>query len=169
MTDITAFRIVHNQYSAETTTINGVQIPSAFSGFGAKEYGGRWNSKGTPVVYLAANQAQAILEVVVHLESESQLHNFSLFEVTFDDSHVIALPQESWPEDWKDDPAPASAKSIGDQWVVNNESLILQVPSSIVGDTPNYIINPYHADLRQLSISGPIPYPIDPRIKKTSK
>lgn len=169
MTEITALRIVHNQYAAETIKINGVEIPSAFSGYGAKQYGGRWNSKGTPAVYLAASQALAILEVVVHLESESQLNNFSLFEVTFDESLVIALPSEYWPADWKSDPAPASTKAIGDEWVQSGDSLILQLPSTIVSDTPNYLINPYHPDLGKLSISGPIPYPIDPRIKKTRK
>jgi len=168
MTDITACRIIQTRYSQDTTTINGVSIPGAFSGFGAKEFGGRWNNKGTPVVYAAGSQSLAILEVAVHVESENQLKNYSLFEVTFDDSLVTTLPQEQWPDDWQNDPAPSSTKKIGDEWVASQDSLILQVPSTIVTDTPNFIINPYHPDLHKLQISGAIPYPIDSRIKKTS-
>lgn len=166
MTVITAFRIVHNEYATGTTILNGVEIPSAFSGFGAKQYGGRWNNKGRPVVYLAASQAQAMLEVVVHLESERQLQNFSLYEVKFDENLVSVLPTDIWPKDWKNDPAPSSTKQLGDEWADRQESLILQVPSTIVSDEPNYIINPFHSDLHMLDFSDPVHYPIDPRIKK---
>lgn len=166
MTDIKAVRIVQNQYAQDTTNINGVTIPTAFSGFGAKEYGGRWNNKGSSVVYTAGSQSLAILEVVVHVESRSQLQHYSLFEVTFDDSLVTALQLNNLPKDWNKDPAPSSTKDIGDQWVQNQDSPILQVPSTLVSDTPNYIINPYHPELKQLSFSAPISYPIDPRLKK---
>lgn len=167
MTDIKAFRIVQNQHAQDSISINGVKVPDAFSGCGAKTFGGRWNNKGIPVVYAAGSQSLAILEVVVHVESESMLKNFSLFEVSFDESLVTALPMDQWPDDWRNDPAPSACGDIGDLWVQNQDSLILQVPSSIVSDTPNFLINPNHPDLHKLKIDGPFPYPIDPRIKRT--
>lgn len=166
MTDIKAVRIIQNKFASKTTVINGIEIPAAFSGEGASQYGGRWNSIGTPIVYTAGTQSLAILEVVVHVESERQLEHYSLFEISFEQRLVLELSLDSLPEDWQSDPAPESAKAIGDQWVKQADSLVLQVPSTIVNDTPNYIINPYHPDLNKLNIIGPIPYPIDPRIKQ---
>jgi RES domain-containing protein len=107
------------------------------------------------------------LEVAVHVESPRQLEHYSLFEISFNEDLVLELSLENLPEDWQTDPAPESAKAIGDQWVKHADSLILKVPSTIVSDIPNYIINPYHPDLNKLNIIGPIPYPIDPRIKQS--
>ncbi|HBX60504.1 MAG TPA: RES domain-containing protein [Methylophaga aminisulfidivorans] len=167
MTDITAVRIIQNQLASKTEVINGIKVPAAFTGEGSRKFGGRWNSIGTPIVYTAGTQSLAILEVVVHVESERLLEHYSLFEVSFDQSLVLELSLDSLPEDWQSDPAAESTKVIGDQWVKQADSLILQVPSTIVSDTPNYIINPYHPNLNKLNIIGPIPYPIDPRIKQT--
>lgn len=165
MTDIKAVRIIQEHLASQTTIINGIEIPAAFCGEGSSLYGGRWNSIGTPIVYAAGNQSLAILEIAVHIESPRQLEHYSLFEVSFDESLVFELSLDSLPEDWQSNPAPESVKAIGDQWVKQADSLVLQVPSTIVNDTPNYIINPYHPDLNKLNIIGPIPYPIDPRIK----
>jgi RES domain-containing protein len=167
MTDIKAVRIIQNKFASKKTVINGIEIPAAFSGEGASQYGGRWNSIGTPIVYTAGNQPLAILEVAVHVESPRQLEHYSLFEISFNEDLVLELSLENLPEDWQTDPAPESAKAIGDQWVKHADSLILKVPSTIVSDIPNYIINPYHPDLNKLNIIGPIPYPIDPRIKQS--
>ena len=167
MTDISAVRIIQNHLASQTTIINGIEIPAAFSGEGSRLYGGRWNSIGTPLVYTAGSQSLAILEVAVHVESPSQLEYYSLFEVSFDESLIFKVSLDHLPDDWQSNPAPDSAKVLGDQWVKQAESLILQVPSTIVSDTPNYIINPYHPDLNKLHIIGPIPYPIDPRIKQS--
>lgn len=165
MTDRVAFRIVQSQHIGSTVSINGFVIPRAFDGSGARMYGGRWNSKGTELTYLAGSQALSILEVVVHVLRPDQLNYYSLFEVRFDEKLISELPLDRLPQDWKNDPAPRSTKQIGDDWVTAQDSLILQVPSTIVTDEPNYLVNPNHPDLHKISISEPIPYPIDSRIK----
>ena len=118
----------------------------AFDGEGARRYGGRWNSKGNPCVYLAGSESLAMLEVMVHLEEYSLLQHYALFEVSLPEASILHLSATQWPDDWRDEPAPPSTAGLGDGWLNSKASLALAVPSVIVPREWNYLVNPAHPD-----------------------
>lgn len=116
----------------------------AFNGEGARLYGGRWNSRGRPCVYLAGSESLALLEVMVHLDDYSLLHHYALLQVPLPETSLLYLPADQLPRDWRAEPAPASTAELGDAWLSNATSLALAVPSVVVPRELNYLLNPAH-------------------------
>ena len=86
----------------------------AFSGEGAREDGGRWNSPGVRMVYTAGTISLALLEILVHLNTGDPIPSYSRCSVRFDDSLVIALDLKQLPTNWRQSPTPAAARAVGD-------------------------------------------------------
>jgi RES domain-containing protein len=110
-------------------------IRKAFSGEGSRLYGGRWNSKGTAVVYAAATRSLAMLEILVHMRNTQQTIApipYMLFPASFDERRLEELPPSSLPSDWDLEPPTDSTKSIGNAWVSAASSPVLTVPSVLV-------------------------------------
>ena len=138
----------------------------AFTGEGSRRYGGRWNSKGYAVVYTSSSISLAILEVLVHIPIYGILEEYVYFPVEFDQDLVLPLDVDNLPDNWKKDPSPRATKQIGDSWVESRESVILEVPSTIVPTEKNYVINPAHPDFKKLKIGSPTKILFDPRLIK---
>ena len=138
----------------------------AFTGEGARRYGGRWNSKGVAVIYASSSISLAVLEVLVHIPIYGVLEEYVCFPVEFDQDFVVSLDVDDLPDNWKKDPAPRAIKQIGDFWVDSQESVILEVTSTIVPTEKNYLINPAHPDFRKLKIGSPTKFEFDPRLIK---
>jgi len=151
--------ILHGWRIAKTKTQQG-----AFSGEGARLYGGRWNSRGIPVVYVSSTASLAVLEMLVHLGSEALLNTYSLWHVQFDESLVRKLDPVELREDWRSSPPPFEVQNIGDLWAKKRTSVILQVPSVIVPQESNYLINPRHPDFAQVRIGEPEQFALDSRL-----
>ena len=143
-----------------------VQAKSAFSGEGARLFGGRWNSRRTSLIYTAQSQSLAVLEMLVHLDSPELLKHYVLFEVTIHPSMVEVLDLDRLPQDWKANPAPEEVQSIGDAWVHSRRSPVLRVPSTLVPSECGYLLNPVHPDFRKLHMGNPLPYQFDPRFAR---
>ena len=139
---------------------------TAFSGEGARLYGGRWNSPGVAIVYTAGSQALAALEMVVHLDSSELLRNYVVFEVAIDESLVVKLEPSQLPRNWRADPPPRKVREIGDAWARAGTSAVLQVPSTILPAERNFLLNPRHRDFPRLKISKPSPFQFDPRLAR---
>ncbi len=150
---ITAWRITKKSYKEV-----------AFTGEGAEESGGRWNSEGTRIVYASSSISLAILEILVNLQDEQILSTYVVIPFHFDDSLMKSLDVKGLPEDWASLPSSPSAKSIGDDWVESKTSLILEVPSVVVPSEINYLINPSHPDFDQITCGDPIQLPLDERL-----
>lgn len=148
------WRIVQQRYADQ-----------AFTGEGAKLYGGRWNSPGHPVVYTAATRSLAVLEMLVHLDGPQLLRTYQLFEASFLESLVTEAAARDLPADWRDDPAPRSTQSLGDEWLRSASSAVLRVPSVLIPEEPNYLLNPAHPGFQQVRISAPANFAFDPRLK----
>jgi len=123
-----------------------------FDGEGARLYGGRWNYAGTAVVYTSASLALAALELFVHID-------------------VDLLPNEtvkaaSLPRNWRRYPALESLKDIGTTWAAKGSTAILTVPSAIIPEEQNYLLNPAHRDFKQVRLRRSIPFHFDPRMWK---
>jgi len=127
-------------------------VDNAFSGEGALKFGGRWNSKGTAMVYCAGTLSLAALEMLVHLELAEILNTYLRIPVEFDSKLVLELAAEGLPADWKEDPIPFSTTAIGDTWIASGQSVVLKVPSVIVPEESNYLLNPLHSDFKKVVV-----------------
>jgi RES domain-containing protein len=150
---ITAWRIVNTRFSAD-----------AFNGEGARLYGGRWNNPSVKMIYTAGSISLATLELLVHLDSTAVLPSYSTCPVEFADSLVDILDPARLPADWKQSPAPTELQVIGDEWISLASSVVLRVPSAIVEEENNYLINPAHKDFAKLVIGSMKPLNLDTRL-----
>jgi RES domain-containing protein len=139
---------------------------TAFSGDGARLYGGRWNSPGVPLVYVAESQSLAVLEVLVHLDAPALLEKYVFLETDFDASLFIDLDRSSLPKNWQSDPVPEATQAIGDRWVLSGDSAVLRVPSVLVPGESNFLLNPRHPDFGKIGISRPQAFRFDPRLAR---
>ena len=127
----------------------------AFTGEGARRYGGRWNSKGVAVVYIAQSQSLAALEMLAHLDSGDVLRYYVAVPVSFDSRLVLDVDVSSLPKNWKSYPAPRKLGAIGDAWIFSGESAVLRVPSVLVPSESNFLLNPAHPMFANLLIGDP--------------
>jgi RES domain-containing protein len=138
----------------------------AFDGEGARLYGGRWNSVGVPMVYTSEHQSLAALEVRVHIDKTSMRKLFKCFSYEFDEDIMEVFRTGGLPKDWQQEPPPPSLQQLGDKWIKSNVSVILAVPSVVIPEELNYLINPKHPDFSKLKIEPCTDFFFDPRIFK---
>jgi len=143
--------------------VKAKHVATAFSGEGAAKTGGRWNSRGVPVVYASASQSLAALETLVHLTPPVMFH-YKVIRIGFSDELVEQLKAGVLPSDWRVEPPPPSTKQLGDAWVRSSRSAILAVPSVIIPDEINYLLNPAHADFKKIAVGKPADFTFDPRL-----
>ncbi len=142
----------------------------AFNGEGARIYGGLWNHKGTAVVYISGSLSLAAIETFVHLGFETSNIKFSsIMLIIPDEVRIREVTIKSLPYDWRDEPLPASTKSIGSEWAKKMETVVLRVPSVIIPTEFNYVLNPLHPDFKKLTIGKPNTFSFDSRMWKKSK
>ena len=120
------------------------------------------------MVYTGGSLSLAALELLVHLESFQILKDYVCIPVGFDDSLVRRLDRAQLPADWREDPAPPSTKDIGDSWVASLGSAVFAVPSVIVPEDDNFLLNPAHPGFKSLDIGQPQTFGYDPRLIKWS-
>jgi RES domain-containing protein len=150
---ITAWRITKRKHAR-----------NAFSGEGARGFGGRWNNPGTAIVYTAQSQSLAALEMLVHLDWSDLLERYVLIPVDFDQSMIRPVEFSTLPKNWRADPPPAHLQSIGDDWILGGNSAVLQVPSALVPRESNFLLNPCHHDFAKVRIGKPLAFRFDPRL-----
>lgn len=135
------------------------------SGFGAKEYGGRWNNKGTAVVYLAESRAMAVMEVLVHLRSDEVDKPFVLATFDVPDDKIKEISILDLPKNWRDPQAAGDLKKIGDDFVNDGSYLLLKLPSVILEEEFNFILNPKHPDGEKIRLLSRRNFAFDKRFK----
>ena len=140
---------------------------SAFSGDGARLYGGRWNRKGIPLVYTAASQSLAMLEMLV--QDEPLRARYVMIEVRLAKAITIdRIKIEDLPSDWRDIAAREKLRAIGTEWAGKRGSAVLAVPSVVIPAEINYLLNPLHPDFRRIKIGKPQRFETDLRLIKTT-
>jgi RES domain-containing protein len=135
------------------------------SGDGALRISGRWHSRGSRIVYLADHPAAALLEVLVHLEvdREDLPHGYQLLAVDFpDDLTTEAVDETDLPLEWRDHPE--QSRGVGDQWLRDQQTALLAVPSAIVPQASNWLLNPSHGDAARAHIAERISAAFDRRL-----
>lgn len=149
---ITAWRITKRKHAKD-----------AFTGSGARKYGGRWNSPGTSIVYTSETQSLAVLEMLVHLEQPDLLQRYVLIGVTIHEALIEKLDRCRLSRHWQTAP-PIELRAIGDEWASRNTSVALQVPSALVAAENNLLLNPAHAEFHKLVIGDPVSFAFDRRL-----
>jgi RES domain-containing protein len=134
------------------------------SGTGARLYGGRWNSEGKPMLYLASSRSLAVLEVLVHLDPLIIPGNYCLTEIEVPDTPIAAVEAEQLPVDWRDITGPVILRELGDTFLKKQEHLLMKVPSSIVPAEYNYLLNPLHPDAFGIKLLKREPFGFDRRL-----
>lgn len=142
------------------------ETAAAFDGEGARLYGGRWNRPGTRLVYASEHLSLAALELFVHVDPEDQPRALYRFRVELPDDAVETLPRERLPESWRDYPAPDDTAAIGTDWARRGERLALLVPSVIIPEERNVLLNPAHPQFETLEVGPAEPFSFDPRMWK---
>ena len=139
-------------------------VDTAFSGEGTRRVGGRWTPAGYRVVHASSSIALAVLETLVHVDpSVMPAHRVIPVDVP-EAIPVTTIAVADLPEDWRRTPPSSSLRAIGKDWLDAGETALMRVPSVIVPEEPNYLINPLHADFTQLAIHAPAPFEIDARL-----
>lgn len=141
---------------------------TAFDGIGAALEPGRWNLEGQRVVYISECPALAFLEILVHADDDL-MPNYALFPLTFDEALVESVDPAALPSGWKSmlDPAWVPLQRIGAAWLASMRTPVLRVPTVIVPDQYNYLLNPLHPGFAKISIGDRQNFSPDPRLGKT--
>ncbi len=123
------------------------------SGAGARIYGGRWNHKGTGIIYTSESISLATVEYLVHVPLSIVPTNLSLATLQIPDEIIPnEIKNTDLPVNWRDYPAPSKLAESGSSWAKTNESLLLRVPSVVVEYEFNILINPLHPDMKHVTI-----------------
>lgn len=159
---VTVWRIATDTRSYEADDLSGA---------GAKTTGGRWNEMGDPLVYASETQALACLETVVHLNAGGLPLNRYLVSVTIPAAVWARARTEtprSLPVGWDADPSGRASVQFGTAWIRSMACALLRVPSVIVPDEYNLVINPQHPDSKAITAVKIRKWLYDPRLTKAA-
>lgn len=127
---------------------------SAFSGEGARLYGGRWNHKGTPLVYTAGSQSLAMLEMLV--QDEPLRARYVVVSAMLPKNLKVEwVTPAQLPADWRGIGARAQLTAIGTAWARRGSSAVLAVPSVVIPSENNYLLNPLHPSMSNIVLAKP--------------
>lgn len=133
-------------------------------GGGAKLSGGRWNSVGLPVVYTSSTRALAALEKLVWVDPEDLPANLRLFEINVPEGvRTDTLSPRALPPNWRQ-AGDLACRAVGDSWLTTGGGLLLEVPSAIIPEESNYLINPIHRDIAAVQVTHVREFIFDARL-----
>lgn len=156
---ITAYRIFKSKHAA-----------TWYDGEGAFRYGGRWNSQGTRLLYASSALSLAALEMLVNLNAEELLLAYSFAKVEFESEMILSVEKFcKLPKNWADSPPSIEIQAIGDEWAVSLRSAVLQVPSAVLPNEINFLINRNHPDFRQVRLGKVERFRFDPRFHRSRR
>ncbi|MEZ5025336.1 MAG: RES family NAD+ phosphorylase [Chitinophagales bacterium] len=138
-----------------------------FATLQASGIGARWNSNGAKILYTASSRALACLENVVHRSGEGLDNNFKALVIEIPNSErVETILEKDLPKHWQQFDMEYVCRMIGDDWYYKQESLILKVPSVIIPNEYNFLINTIHKNFKKVKLKSIEPFIFDKRIKQ---
>jgi RES domain-containing protein len=149
-----AWRIVRADYAEK-----------AFTGGGSRLLGGRWNSREVAIIYTSEHESLAALELLVHVVPLTPSHRFLSFRIEWDDRLTEYFSTRKLPLDWSSEVPTIGTQQIGDQWVRDQRSAVLGVPSLLSTSELNFLLNPNHRDFKRIKIAKPVEYRFDSRLR----
>ena len=138
-------------------------IHARLDGEGARRVGGRWNSPGRPVVYMADSVALAVLENLVHMRRDDFPVGYVVIGAVIPNSvRVLAL------EEFRAGKQDVPSQTVGDRWIDSGRSAVLRVPSAVVPNEFIYLLNPRHSDFSLIVTEIAVPFRFDTRLFQKS-
>jgi RES domain-containing protein len=129
------------------------KFSSDLSGKGAEISGGRWNSRGTAVLYTSSSRALCTAEIAVHVPLGILPSDYMLVTIEIpDDEPIVMVLMHELPSDWKSFPYVHTTTLIGDRFISEKKFLALKVPSAVVQGEFNYLLNPFHPGFQKVRI-----------------
>jgi len=133
------------------------------SGTGSKLFGGRWNSVGLAVLYTTENISLAVLEILVRTDMQTIPISYHLIKIDVPNAiEPQFITSDKLKKDWKNDIG--YTQWMGDEFIKSGNSLLLKVPSAIVDEENNYVINPKHSDFKRVKIIKVSKFQFDKRL-----
>ena len=145
--------------------ITGKKHAGDIYGTGAAIYGGRWNKKGTPVLYTGQNKEIALLETIVHTPP-MLIPDLSILTIDIPSNSITEIKREELPSNWVDYPAPSVLSEIGEDWIQEGKTIALKVPSCIIHSSSNYILNCRHPNYHKVKVLTQKSFHFDSRLRK---
>ena len=145
--------------------ITGKKHASDLSGTGAAIYGGRWNKRGTAVLYTGENKEIALLETIVHVPP-MLVPDLVILTLDIPDNSIIEIKLSKLPGNWVSYPAPTILSEIAEDWVQKEKAVALKVPSCIIHTSHNFILNCNHPDYNQVRLLDKKNFHFDTRLRK---
>ena len=140
MSDLVVFRIVTQRHVAD-----------AFTGEGARLFGGRWNPKGVRVIYSASSRALAMLEMLA--QDQPLRARYVIIPATIPAAlQIERVALTKLPADWSESDQNDALRTIGADWVKRSNTAVLCVPSAVVPSEFNYLLNPGHSNFKRIKI-----------------
>lgn len=133
---------------------------SAFDGEGARLFGGRWNEPGTPMIYTSESLSLAALELLVHLDRATP--KFKLVSIQAMIPKNVAIKSLKHLKATENNLK--TMQILGTKWAKSLETAVLQVPSIIIPQESNFLLNPKHPEFKKIKISTAQPFEIDERL-----
>jgi RES domain-containing protein len=147
-----------------SVTLWRVSNHESLDGIGGMYAGGRWHSKGQLVLYCSEDPSTALLETLVHIEidAEDRPENFHVLKIEsgkpVSTEHVkLEKAGPGWREDL------TFTRPIGDEWLSSRRFLLLEVPSVLVPERRNFLLNPVHPEMKKMRITARYSHPFDSR------
>ena len=145
------YRITHSHFKDD------------ISGNGAKTYGGRWNVPGLPALYTSEHISLCVLELLVNISLQESQINYHLIQIQIPESAEMALVStKKLKTNWQNDQM--YTRFMGSEFLKNKQSLLLKVPSAVISEESNYLINPLHANFNKIQIIKSFPFKFDKRL-----
>jgi RES domain-containing protein len=142
---------------------------AAFDGEGARLAGGRWNRRGTAVVYASETLSLAALESLVHLDFALAPDDLVAVAADIPDAlPMTRLEVADLPRNWRRYPAPEALADLGTDWAGARRTAVLSVPSALVPRERNILLNPTHPEFRRVRLLPPERFSFDPRLTRRS-
>jgi RES domain-containing protein len=150
---------LHNVYR-----ITKARYADDLSGIGAFKVGGRWNSKGSQMLYTSSSISLSVLENLVHLTLHHVPSEMVIVKISIPTESIRFIEKESLADIWDKFPFDKYTQQVGDQWLLSQESLVLVVPSAVNIHEYNYLINPHHPKFKEIKIEEILPFDFDSRL-----
>jgi RES domain-containing protein len=137
------------------------------SGEGARLNGGRWNHKLTACLYSSESRALAVLEYTVNVNIDEIPRALSITSIEIPDAAIAEMSVADLPGNWMETPALSSTKDFGTKVLKTAISPVIKIPSTVIPEEFNYLLNPMHPGSKGFKIAGVRDFVFDVRIKLT--
>ena len=148
------FRIAHKKY-AENLSVSGLS--------------GRWNSNGKLVLYTSENISLALLENMIYRVGTGFNDDYKIMLIEVLSENLEEIDAKKLPKNWREMDSYLELQKIGDIWYDQQKSLLLKVPSSVLPENFNIVINTTHPDFKRVKLIDVLDYEPDERLEKILK